>query len=63
MKKTILIGAAFVNLLYLCGCADDRPAATTTTTTEETTVQRPVAPMAPESTTTTETESTRPAGM
>ena len=36
MKKTILIGAALANLLYLCGCADDRPAATTTTVASKT---------------------------
>lgn len=57
MKKTILIGATLANLLWLFGCADDRPARTTTTTTEETTVQRPV----DATTTTTETQSTRPA--
>jgi hypothetical protein len=48
MKRTFLIGAALANLLYLCGCAGDRPTSSTTTTTEETTVQRP----AVESTTT-----------
>ena len=55
MKKTILIGAALVNLLYLCGCGHDEPRSTTTTTTEETTVQRPV-----EQQTTTTTEAMPP---
>jgi hypothetical protein len=58
MKKAILICTTIASLLYICGCADDRPAPTsTTTTTEETTVHKPMGDAA----TTTETETTRPA--
>ena len=58
MKKTILICTSIASLLYITGCADDRPAPTTTTTsTEETTVHRPMG----DAQTTTETQTTRPA--
>jgi hypothetical protein len=56
MKKAILISAMLVNLLYLCGCAGDRPTSSTTTTSEESTVQRPAA----QTTTTTETQGVQP---